>query len=163
MKLEFNADEVEVVDEDFSPLMPGDYPVIVQDSEFRETKKEDGNYLFLQLLVINGQGKNRKLFDRLNLDNPNPQAVEISKKQLASLCRAIGKQKITDSRELHDIPVIARVEIRKGSDGYDDSNNIKGYKKYQAPEPSDGDDVPFLIIPSYSMSLGFTCPGVSVA
>jgi len=143
MKLEFNADEVEVVDEDFSPLMPGDYPVIVQDSEFRETKKEDGNYLFLQLLVINGQGKNRKLFDRLNLDNPNPQAVEISKKQLASLCRAIGKQKITDSRELHDIPVIARVEIRKGSDGYDDSNNIKGYKKYQAPEPSDGDDVPF--------------------
>ena len=148
MKLEFNADDVEVVDEDFSVLPPGEYPVIVEDSEFRETKAGDGHYLFLQLSVIDGHGKNRKLFDRLNLDNPNAQAVEISKKQLASLCRAIGKQKITDSGELHDIPVIARVEIRKGSNGYEDSNDIKGYKKYHAPESasmegSGEDGIPF--------------------
>jgi len=147
MKLEFNADDVEVVDEDFSPLPSGEYPVIVEESEFRDTKAGDGHYLFLQLSIIDGHGKNRKLFDRLNLDNPNPQAVEISKKQLASLCRAAGKQKITDSSELHDIPVIARVEIRKGSNGYDDSNDIKGYKKYHAPtasmDGSDKDDLPF--------------------
>jgi len=147
MKLEFNADDVEVVDEDFSPLPSGEYPVIVEESEFRDTKAGDGHYLFLQLSIIDGHGKNRKLFDRLNLDNPNPQAVEISKKQLASLCRAVGKQKITDSSELHDIPVIARVEIRKGSNGYDDSNDIKGYKKYHAPtasmDGSDKDDLPF--------------------
>ena len=147
MKLEFNADEVEVVDDDFSPLPPGDYPVIVEDSEFRDTKAGDGKYLFLQLMVIDGQGKNRKLFDRLNLDNPNAQAVEISKKQLASLCRAMGKQKISDSAELHDVPVVARVEIRKGSNGYEDSNDIKGYKKYNAPaesmEGSEEDGIPF--------------------
>ena len=147
MKLEFNADDVEIVDEDFSPLPPGDYPVIVEDSEFRDTKAGDGKYLFLQLSVIDGHGKNRKLFDRLNLDNPNAQAVEISKKQLASLCRAAGKQKITDSGELHDIPVVARVEIRKGSNGYEDSNDIKGYKKYHAPtasmDGSEKDGIPF--------------------
>jgi hypothetical protein len=147
MKLEFNADDVEVVDEDFSPLPSGEYPVIVEESEFRDTKAGDGHYLFLQLSIIDGHGKNRKLFDRLNLDNPNPQAVEISKKQLASLCRSVGKQKISDSGELHDIPVIARVEIRKGSNGYDDSNDIKGYKKYHAPtasmDGSDKDDLPF--------------------
>lgn len=148
MKLDFNADDVEVVDEDFSPLPQGDYPVIVEDSEFRETKAGDGNYLFLQLSVIDGHGKNRKLFDRLNLDNPNPQAVEISKKQLASLCRAVGKQKISDSGELHDIPVVATVSIRKGSNGYEDSNDIKGYKKYHAApaaskDGTDKDDLPF--------------------
>ena len=148
MKLEFNADEVEVVDEDFSVLAPGEYPVIVEESEFRDTKAGDGKYLFLQLSVIDGQGKNRKLFDRLNLDNPNAQAVEISKKQLASLCRAVGKQKIADSSELHDIPVTARVEIRKGTNGYEDSNDIKGYKKYHAApaasmDGTDKDDLPF--------------------
>ena len=148
MKLEFNADDVEVVDEDFSVLPSGEYPVIVEDSEFRETKAGDGHYLFLQLSVIDGHGKNRKLFDRLNLDNPNAQAVEISKKQLASLCRAVGKQKISDSGELHDIPVVARVEIRKGSNGYQDSNDIKGYKKYHSipaasMDGTDKDDLPF--------------------
>ena len=114
MKLDFNADEVEVVDDDFSPLPPGNYPVIVESSEFKETRAGNGKFLLLQLMVIDGKGKNRKLFDRLNLENPNPQAVEIAKKQLASLCRAMGKQKIADSSELHDNPVVARVEIQKG-------------------------------------------------
>ena len=147
MKLEFNTDEVEVVDDDFSPLPPGNYPVIVESSEFKETRAGNGKFLLLQLMVMDGKGKNRKLFDRLNLENPNPQAVEIAKKQLASLCRAMGKQKIADSSELHNNPVVARVEIQKGSDGYEDSNEVKGYQKYHASTSAtqevENDNIPF--------------------
>ena len=59
MKLDFNADEVEVVDDDFSPLPPGNYPVIVESSEFKETRAGNGKFLLLQLMVIDGKGKNR--------------------------------------------------------------------------------------------------------
>ena len=147
MKLDFNADEVEVVDDDFSPLPPGNYPVIVESSEFKETRAGNGKFLLLQLMVIDGKGKNRKLFDRLNLENPNPQAVEFAKQQLASLCSAMGKQKIADSAELHDNPIVARVEIQKGSDGYEDSNEVKGYQKYHpsasAAQEVENDNIPF--------------------
>jgi len=76
MKLEFNADDVEIVDEDFSPLPPGDYPVIVEDSEFRDTKAGDGKYLFLQLSVIDGLQHTLK--DSIHIGNINANRMALA-------------------------------------------------------------------------------------
>ena len=46
--------------------------------------QKTGKYLQLRLDIISGPYKNRVIFDRLNLQNPNDKAVEIAKKQLAS-------------------------------------------------------------------------------
>ena len=153
MELMFDANSVVEQDNSFAPLPAGDYQVIVDDSDFRDTKSGTGRYLHLELSVISADGKGRKIFDNLNLENPNPTAVEIAQRQLAGLVRACGKVQIKDSSELHNIPVIANVAIRPGTNGYDDSNDVKFYKKlrddqkvYATPPSSSGtpkDDIPF--------------------
>lgn len=151
----FDASTVVEQDNSFAVLPAGDYQVIVDSSEFRDTKKGDGKYLHLELSVLDGAGKGRKIFDNLNLDNPNPTAVEIAQRQLAGLVRACGKVQIKDSSELHNIPVMANIAVRPGTNGYDDSNDVKYYKKlhddqkvYLAVPPASSsgtpkDDIPF--------------------
>ena len=128
MELMFDASNVAIPQENsFAPIPPGNYPVIVDSSEFRDTKAGDGRYLHLELSIVDGSSKGRKIFDNLNLENKNPTAVDIAQRQLASLVRACGKVKISDSAELHNIPVSATLAVRKGTNGYEDSNDVKSY------------------------------------
>lgn len=154
MELMFDVTNVVEQDNSFAPLPAGDYQVIVDDSDFRETKSGNGKYLHLELSVVSEEGKGRKVFDNLNLENPNPQAVEIAQRQLAGLVRACGKIKIEDSSELHNIPVMANLSVRPASGGYDASNDVKYYKMlpkdtktYPAVPPAESgtpkDDIPF--------------------
>jgi hypothetical protein len=150
MELMFDSSSVVEENNSFEPLPAGDYQVIVDDSDFRETKSGNGRYLHLELSVVGEQGKGRKIFDNLNLENPNSTAVEIAQRQLAGLVRACGKVKIADSSELHNIPVLANVAVRAASNGYDASNDVKFYKtlpKASVVLPSSSgtpkDDIPF--------------------
>jgi hypothetical protein len=128
MELMFDASNVAIPQENsFAPIPAGQYPVIVDSSEFRDTKAGDGRYLHLELSIVDGPSKGRKIFDNLNLENKNPTAVDIAQRQLASLVRACGKVKISDSAELHNIPVSATLAVRKGTNGYEDSNDVKSY------------------------------------
>lgn len=128
--------------DDFSPrpsydaLPNGDYPVIISDSEMKETKAGNGHYLELTLEVIEGDHQGRRVWDRLNLDNPNAKAVEIAQRTLDSILFALGMNSVEDSAELHDKPLIARVRIRKDDPT---QNEVKGYIGYanaaDAPAP----------------------------
>jgi hypothetical protein len=71
--------------------------------------KKNGHFLELTLDVIEGPAKGRKLFDCLNLDNPSAQAVEIAQATLSAICHATGKLTVSDSSELHNIPMVAVV------------------------------------------------------
>lgn len=108
-------------------LPDGDYPVIIEASEWKPTKKQDGTYLELTLQVIDGQHKGRKLWDRLNLSNPNATAMEIAQQTLSAICHATGVMKVSDSAQLHNTPMLAKVKIRQGENG--PTNEVKGYKK----------------------------------
>jgi len=130
-------------DADFDVLPSGDYSVVVEDSEFKTTNRGDGKYLKLQLRVVEGNGRNRVVWHNLNLENQNMQAVEIAQQHLAELCRACGKTKITDSSELHNIPVTANLKITPASGSYPESNDVRFYKKYQKPEGVSPDNEPF--------------------
>ena len=123
--LNFDASTVEVTS--FDALPAGVYEVVITESKMQETKAGNGMMLVLTLEVISGDYKGRKLWDRLNLQNPNPTAVEIARQTLASICRAIGITKINDSGELHDKPLMATVQVRKTPDG-DAQNDIKSYR-----------------------------------
>jgi len=83
----------------------------------RPTKDGRGQYLYLELDILDGQFAGRKLFDRLNLVNDNPDTVDIAKRALSSICRATGQMQVKDSEQLHLIPMIADVRVRppKGS------------------------------------------------
>lgn len=123
----FDANTVEP-NKPFEAIPNGKYPVIIKNSKWEKTKKGDGAYLELVLEVIgDGPYKNRKLWDRLNLSNPSMQAVEIAQKTLSAICHATGVMKVTDSSQLHNIPMIAAVVVKAGPN--DPNNEIKGYTK----------------------------------
>lgn len=123
----FNAADVAPQDS-FDPLPAGWYPVIISESEFKPTRKNDGQYLQLELTVIEGDHEGRKVWDRLNLDNPNQTAVEIAQRALSAICRAVGVMAPNDSAELHDRPFEVKLSVRPAKDSYEAANEVKGYR-----------------------------------
>lgn len=123
----FDANEVEPT-ESFDPIPAGKYKAIITESEMKPTKAGTGEYLSLRLDIIDGEYEGRVIFDILNLDNPNDEAVRIARKQLSAICRAVSVMTPEDSSDLHDKPMIIKVGIRPASNGYDASNSVKAYE-----------------------------------
>ena len=126
----FDANTVEPVN--FEPLPANNYSVVLTKSEFRDTKAKDGQYLELEFEVIEGEYKGRKIWDRLSLDHSNTTVVKIARGKLSSLCRACGVMTPKDSTELHDLPVIAKVRLKKRQDTGELTNQIAGYDRKDA-------------------------------
>lgn len=102
---------------DYSPLPVGDYRVEIVASELRATKAGDGQYLLLEMQILDGDYSGRRIWDRLNLWNSNSTTVEIAQRTLASICRAVGVPSINDSEELHLRPFIAKARMTKNKQG----------------------------------------------
>ena len=77
---------------DFPVIKPGKYPVLIKVAEVRQTKKETGHYIYLDMELLDGEGKGQHVFDQINIHNPNTQCVEIGLKELSALVRALGLQ-----------------------------------------------------------------------
>ena len=99
--------------------------MMIVKSETKPTKANNGHYLELEMHIISGQHSGRRHWERLNLDNPNAQAVKIAQESLAKLCMAIGLDDVEDSEQLHDQPFVAEIGIDKKDD---QRNVIWGYK-----------------------------------
>ena len=122
----FNALEIEPATS-YEPLPADWYKVVITDSEEKPTKAMTGSYLQLTIEVIEGQHAGRKVFDRLNLKNPNSVAVEIAQRSLSSICRSIGVNNPKDSIELRDKPLMVKLAVKPADGQYSASNDIKEY------------------------------------
>ena len=124
----------------FEPIPDGTYPATIVASEMKLTQKGTGHYLELEFEVVEGPFKDRKVWTRLNLDNPSDQAVRIARGELSAICHAVGVMKPADSAALHNIPLRVKVACVKRSDTDDMTNVIKGYHPatadVQQPEPT---------------------------
>lgn len=116
----------------FEVLPPGKYLAQVVASEMRPTKDGLGQYLFLELDILEGQYAGRKLFDRLNLVNANPDTVQMAQRSLSALCRAAGKMQVSNSEQLHLIPIHIDVKVKPPKGQYSESNSIR-YLAESAP------------------------------
>ncbi len=125
---------------DFSAIPAGKYVVMISKSTFKQTKAKTGHYLQLSLKVTEGQHKGKILFENLNLDNPNPVAVEIANKALNSICQACGKSGVDDSEELHGIPFIATVAVTPATPQRGEGNQIKFYEPCSDDDSTTGGD-----------------------
>ena len=123
----FNAAEVDPMT-DFEAIPAGKYTVVLTASEMKPTKSNNGSYLELTFEVVDGEFKGRKLWARLNLDNPSVLAVQIARAELSALCRATGVMQLQDSQQLHNIPLVVTVKQKADADG-EVRNEIKGYAK----------------------------------
>ncbi len=118
--------------ETFDALPAGVYTVTAVKIEQKPTKSGKGEYLEVDLEVIDGEFKGRHVWARFNVKNPSERAQEIGRSQMASFMKCVGKPKVADSAELLNIPVKAKVAVR------DEYNDVKGFS------PAMGeDDTPF--------------------
>ena len=126
-QINFNANEVEPT-AGFEPLPAGDYVAAIVQSEMKATKAGDGQYLQLNWQVLEGEYKNRIVFDRLNLHNRNETAVKIAQGTLSAICRAVGVMTPQDSSQLHDIPCRVKVRLTRDQNGDLTNNEIVKYE-----------------------------------
>ncbi len=133
-QLQFDATTVDP-DTGFDPVPAGDYTAMIIDSEIKPTKAGNGMYLQLVWQVCDGQFSGRRIWDRINIQNPNQVAEEIGKKQLSSICHAVGVLRVIDSAELHDRPCSIKVTVKPGENGYLPSNEVKAYRSLTGDQP----------------------------
>ena len=97
-------------------LPVGRHPVIIESSEVKANKANDGGYLQLNLKLIDGPQMGTTGAYRLNLYHSNPQTAEIAHRQLSAICHVIGVFNVQDSQQLHNIPFIIEVGLQKGEE-----------------------------------------------
>ena len=136
----FNAKENEKMG-GFEPIPASWYLAEITKTESKKTKAGTDSYITCQFKVLEGEYEGRFIFNLLNLDNPNPVAVEIAQKELASICEACDIDELEDTVELHGIPMAIRVVIKDGQSGYPPKNEIKAYKA--ADDMPESEDSPF--------------------
>ena len=127
----FDANQVEP-NVGFEPVPANKYIAMITASEMKPTKNGDGSYLELELTILEGPYKDRKVWDRLCLNHPNSQTVKIARGYLSSICRATSVMQPKDSCELHNIPMCITVRCKKRDDTDEISNEVRGYAKKES-------------------------------
>ncbi len=125
---------------DYTPVPAGDYIVQIESSDIEDGSKPGSRYVQLEMVILDGPEAGRKLIDRLNLWNNNQQAVDIAQRSMNALCVAVGKLAVSDTNELHGIPIIATVKVDPAKpymkDGVEHpgspQNSIRTYKPKSA-------------------------------
>jgi hypothetical protein len=123
----FDANEVPE-DEGFRALPKGAYPAIAVESEMKPTKKGTGEYLQFTFEILDGKGKGRKVWARMNIKNPNSTAQDIGQRELAQFCKAVAVNRPNDSAELHNLPVLLHLDTEID----DRDREVNVIKKYEA-------------------------------
>ena len=131
----FNAAQVEP-SQDFEPIPAGKYLAVITETEMKPTKNGSGQYLQLSFQILDGPFKGRFVWARLNLNNSNPTTVQIARQELSAICRAVGVMTPGDSVELHNIPLVVTVKLKKRDDTGELTNEVKGYAKRDAAASS---------------------------
>lgn len=150
-RINFDASNV-APQQAFEALPSGWYKLAITDSSLEPTSDGKGTFLKLEISVLEGRFKNRKLFENLNLENVNPQTVEIAQQALSAICHATGVIRCEDSSQLHNIPIFGKLSIEAertedslkntinpatktpykpgdpGTKTYEAKNRLRGYK-----------------------------------
>lgn len=108
-------------------LPAGEYVAAVVKSEKRGPNDKGNSYINLEFEVTEGEHEGRRFWSMLNLWNSSQKAVEIAQRELNSICQACGKLRVSDSEELHGIPMRVKLRIETSAQ-YGDQNRVTGYR-----------------------------------
>jgi len=133
-KLNISIDELPDFSNNFEPLPVGDYLVAITNSDFKAAKSGKGRYISLTMEVLEGDYKGRKLFYNLNVQHENEKAQMIGQSQLKKVIEAVGKDHISATEDLHDIPFYATVKIKEDQDGFLNNKIVKVLPKKKKEE-----------------------------
>ncbi len=118
------------------PVPPGRYLAEIVSTEMRPNRSGRGSHLEIEFSIAEGEHAGRRLWTRLNLDHPNDTAVRIAKQDLASICRAVGLDRLSETEELHGRTLVVVLREGRRSDTGEATTEIRGY--IQAPGSAPG-------------------------
>jgi hypothetical protein len=124
---EFNVNELPQGNGNFEPLPAGWYTATISQSELKDTKAGNGQYIKLRYDITGPTHQGRVVFGNLNIKNANPKAEEIGRQQLGDIMRAIGLAKVTDTDQLIGGQIGIKLEVKQ-DEQYGVSNEVKGFK-----------------------------------
>lgn len=124
---EFNVNELPQGNGNFEPLPAGWYSATISQSELKDTKAGNGQYIKLRYDIIGPSHQGRVVFGNLNIKNANPKSEEIGRQQLGDIMRAIGLAKVTDTDQLIGGQIAIKLEVKEDAQ-YGASNEVKGFK-----------------------------------
>ena len=134
--LDFDATDVPAADP-FELLPDGTVvTAVISKSEWKDTKDGDGRYLALEWTTIEGPYEGRKFFDNLNLKNKSEKAVAIAKRMLSAICHAVGRLQVPNAADLEGIPVLLKLGVEPGANGYPAKNRVKDVKPLSDAKPA---------------------------
>ena len=113
----------------YETLPAGKYLVEITDTEMKPTKSGNGEMLQIEFTVIDGEFKNRKVWDHLCLRHSNPEAVKIAQANMSAICHAVNVLQPGDSVELHHIPLVIAVKCKADESTGEIRNEVKSYSK----------------------------------
>jgi len=119
---------------DFEVIPPCKPVCMIEKAEVKATKKGTGHYVKLEMKILEGPYTGRKLFDQINIDNPDSQCVEIGLRVLSALGRAAKTGPINDTAQLLGKVVVPHVFV-KNDPTYGAQNAIR---TYSAPDEIQG-------------------------
>lgn len=131
----------------FDVLPAGTYTVKITDGEMKRNKKNTGQYLQVEMTIVEGEHRERKIFDRFNLDNPSREAVRIARGQFAALREAVGVLEPKNIAEMKNIRFQVAIKCVRRTDKPDEmANEVQRYiKRGETPETprQQGGDAPW--------------------
>lgn len=123
-----NVDEADP----YKPFPAGPQNLIVVGADVRPNKANTGTLVAAEFAVTDGDQKGRRVFENFNVQNQNPDAVEIGLrmiKQLIIACGGSGSENLTAEliAGLAGREFTGDVYVEKGNNGYNDANKIKAF------------------------------------
>ena len=121
--LSFDATSIDTTSHD--PVKPGTYEAVITGSEVKLNRAATGKGLNLTFEIMSEGAKGRKVWAWINFQHQNVEAQRIGQEELARVCKAVGVGQLTDTEQLHNIPLMITVDLDKSDPT---RNVIKAYK-----------------------------------
>ena len=115
---------------EFAVLKAGWYHMEITNGEVKQAAS-GGTMVVFTLKVVEGEAINRVLSARFNIVNASQEAARIGKQQLIGLADAVGIIDPCDTDPFIGKHVMANVTVRPAQGQYNESNDVKGFRKYE--------------------------------
>ena len=120
----FNPDEVE--EDSFEPKPKNRYLAQMIESKVEATKTGTGHKFNTTWEILDGALQGQRFWiNNINIVNQSPDAQRIGQQTLAKICNGAGTGSVTDSEELHFIPMYVDVDIQPGKGEFGPKNIIR--------------------------------------
>ena len=119
-----------------SALPKGDYIVSIVASKRVEKEGTSKWNIHLNAKILDGPKKDQTALIVCNYGYPGT-AGDIAKRQLGSICEAVGKSEINDTSELHNVPFVLRTQPQKDNPEYNDHKAFYSVDRYRQMGPKD--------------------------